>query len=150
MLALLGVVGTCACGGRTLATVPGGDDAPAAGSGESNLAGGDAGLAGTAVVAARQCEATLEGLAEFQVGPIELDCAQGIRALGGGLYRLVLTSARGDQFTLTLPTIQSGRLASPACATASFALSNGLPAATLRRVPFRFCTCAELPSVARS
>jgi hypothetical protein len=55
----------------------------------------------------------------------ELDCEQGVHALGGGLYRLELTSAEGDDFVLTFPSLEPGFSASPACVTSSIALSDG-------------------------
>ena len=56
--------------------------------------------------------------------PVELDCEQGIHALGGGLYRLELRSLPGDTVVVTFPTLEPGFFASPACVTAGVALSG--------------------------
>ena len=68
------------------------------------------------------CEATLEMTDQ---APTELVCAEGIQAIGGGLYRLKLRSADGDEVIITLPSLESGFFAASECASASLSLSHG-------------------------
>mgnify|MGYP001606433029 CR=1 FL=1 len=72
-----------------------------------------------------ECGASLEGAIPSML-PIQLECVQGIRAIGSGFYRLEFANASGHSVALTLSSLAPGFSSTSMCTSAVVQLGDTL------------------------